>query len=143
TTSGGHFGAGRDADTPTNRADGFGRNTSGPRVSGIGGLRLKPEGMTADRERCGCYPPPALGLSDTSESNRTPTHSTRPGTLTSRSVKARGCWSGCRDVASQIDSGSSNKANVRDAINSSSKMIDGCYNLSSPSRLVALVLPPI
>lgn len=95
------------------------------RVAGIGCLRFKPEGMTARRERCRCFQLRALGSSGMSESKRMLTLLIRLGTLTSRSVRVRECWSGYRDVASHINSGSSNKANARDAVNSSSKMIGG------------------
>src|SRR6185312_10015046 len=124
-TSGERFGAGRGADTLPSHASGFGRNTSELLVNDIGRLLPKPEGTTASRGLWRDFMHQILGSSDTSESNRMLTLSIRPGTLTSRSAKMRGCWSGCRTSASQNDSGSSKKANAQDAINSSTKATGG------------------
>src|ERR1019366_8285393 len=133
-TFGEHFGAGRGADTLTSRANGFGRNTSELLVNGIGRLLPKPEGTMASREFWRYFMHQILGSSDTSELNRTLTHSIRLGTPTSYSVKVRGCWSGCRIAASQDDSGSRKKANALDAVNSSTKTTGGGFNPSSHSK---------
>ena len=142
TTSGEHFGAGRGADTPVNRLGGFGGSTSGSRVTDTGCLRLKPEGTPVNRSCCRCFQPLALGLSGTSESDRTLTHSIQLGTPTSLTDRVCGCWSSCTDAASQHDSGSSNVANARDALNPSSKMIAGWFIPLSLSSQADLALSP-